>query len=104
LTELDDEIRRMNNDDYLNDHKVDRTGSTIIRNEDDLEFETLLDRVSKMKNILNKLDIIKREKNKNIEMLDNQVFIYFLFIYFLFILFIFYNFFWFLFVNLFNNT
>jgi hypothetical protein len=44
LVELDDEIRRMNNDEYMSKHKVNRIGAGVIVNEDDLEYEASLDR------------------------------------------------------------
>eukprot|EP01038_Epipyxis_sp_PR26KG_P006095 gene6095-8399_t len=72
LDDLDDEISRINNEEYLKSHKIDRTGSVLIKNEDDLEYETVLERISRMKTIINKLDIVKREKNRIIADLDNQ--------------------------------
>ncbi|KAJ1406116.1 hypothetical protein B484DRAFT_211846 [Ochromonadaceae sp. CCMP2298] len=73
LVELDDEIRRMNNDDYMNKHKVNRIGAGVIVDENDLEYEASLDRMARMKTICNKLKIIHREKSRSIEQLAAQL-------------------------------
>lgn len=71
LTELDDEIRRITSEEYLQSHRVDRGG--LIKDELDLEHETYLDRISRMKTIWNKLLIIQREKERIITELENAV-------------------------------
>lgn len=73
LTELDDEIRKINNAEYIQSHTIDRTGGGLITNATDLELETEKDRISRLKMITNKLDIIAREKNRVIIDLQNQV-------------------------------
>jgi hypothetical protein len=71
LTELDDEIRRLTNDEYLQSHRMDRGG--LIKDETDLEYESYLDRVARMKGIWNKLLIIEREKERIITELENAI-------------------------------
>ena len=71
LTELDDEIRRITSEEYLQSHRVERGG--LIQDEFDLEYETYLDRISRMKSIWNKLLIIQREKERIITELENAV-------------------------------
>jgi hypothetical protein len=71
LTELDDEIRRITSEEYLQSHRVERGG--LIQDEFDLEHESYLDRISRMKSIFNKLLIIQREKDRIITELENAV-------------------------------
>lgn len=73
LLELDDEIRRMNNDEYINKHKIERTGAAIIIDETGLEYEASLDRIARAKTIRNKLFIIRAEKIRLIRNLQNEV-------------------------------
>lgn len=70
LTEVDDEIRRMNSEEYLKSHQIE---GAFIKDEIDLEFETLQDRIARMKTICNKLLIIEREKERTILDLEKQV-------------------------------
>jgi hypothetical protein len=72
LTELDDEIRRMNGEEYLQSHRNDMAG-TLIKDETDLEFDAVTDRISRMKSICNKLLIIQKEKERNILELEKNV-------------------------------
>jgi hypothetical protein len=71
LTEVDDEIKRMNSEEYLSKHQLD--GSALIKDEVDLEYGTLLERIARMKTICNKLLIIEREKERNILELEKQI-------------------------------
>jgi hypothetical protein len=73
LFELDDEIRRINNDEYISKHKVERIGGGIVKDENDLEFEANMDRVARMKTIRNKLTVIYNEKVRTIHELHRQV-------------------------------
>ncbi len=74
LTEIDDEIRRITSEEYLQSHRIERSGgSVLIKDEMDLEYDTLLDRIARMKTICNKLLIIQREKSKSINDLEHQV-------------------------------
>lgn len=74
LTEIDDEIRRITSEEYIQSHRLERSGgSLLIKDEMDLEFGTLLDRTALMKTICNKLLIIQREKQKSIVALEHQV-------------------------------
>ncbi|RYH32333.1 hypothetical protein EON65_00710 [archaeon] len=73
LTELDDEIRRISHDEYLHQHRTEAATNSLIKDETDLELVTLLDRISRMKSISNKLLIIQREKERSIEELENEV-------------------------------
>ena len=72
LTELDDEIRRMNGEEYLQSHRNEMSG-TLIKDEMDLEFDAVMDRISRMKSICNKLLIIQKEKERNILELEKSV-------------------------------
>lgn len=71
LTELDDEIRRMNSEEYLQSHRTE--SGTIIKDEVDLEHDTVMDRIDRMKSICNKLIIIQREKERAILELEKTV-------------------------------
>lgn len=71
LTELDDEIRRMNGEEYLQSHRNEMGG--LIKDEMDLELDTVVDRISRMKSICNKLLIIQKEKERNILELEKNV-------------------------------
>jgi hypothetical protein len=73
LVDLDDEIRRMNNDEYISKHKVDRVGGAVIKDETDLEMGACLDRISRMKTVCNKLTVIQNEKLRLINNLHRQV-------------------------------
>eukprot|EP01034_Spumella_vulgaris_P021817 gene21817-27886_t len=73
LTELDSEITRMSNEEYVQSHRVERAGGGLIKDEVDLEFEASLERIARMKTIRNKLNILKREKITTIADLDNQI-------------------------------
>jgi hypothetical protein len=74
LTELDDEIRRISHEEYLASHRPEDAPGGLVKDETDLELISLLDRISRMKAISNKLLIIHREKERNIEELENEVF------------------------------
>lgn len=73
LVELDDEIRRMNNEEYIKKHKVESIGGAVVRDEMDLEMHACLDRISRMKTICNKLTVIYNEKVRLIHTLHRQV-------------------------------
>ncbi len=73
LTQLDDEIRRLNNEEYMNHHSQKLSGNVVIHDEHDLEHETYVDRIARMKTIINKLHIIAHEKERFITSLANQV-------------------------------
>lgn len=74
LTEVDDEIRRISHEEYIESHRSEALGvGGLIKDETDLEVVALLDRISQMKSINNKLLIIQREKERNIEELENEV-------------------------------
>lgn len=73
LMELDDEIRRMNNDEYINKHKVESIGGAVVKDEIDLELHACMDRISRMKTICNKLTVIYNEKVRLIHTLHRQV-------------------------------
>ena len=73
LVELDDEIRRINNDEYLNKHKTENIGGAIIKDENDLEYETMKDRIARIKTIRNKLTVIHNTKVRTIQTLYSQV-------------------------------
>jgi hypothetical protein len=72
LTELDDEIHRMNGEEYLQAHRAD-SGLSLIRDETDLELDAVQERIARMKNICNKLLIIQREKERSILELEKGV-------------------------------
>jgi hypothetical protein len=67
---VDDEIRRMNSEEYLKQHQID---GALIKDEVDLEHETLLERIARMKTICNKLLIIERDKERTILELEKQI-------------------------------
>jgi hypothetical protein len=71
LTELDDEIRRITGEEYLQSHRIDHT--ELIKDELDLEYQTYLDRIARMKTIWNKLLIIQREKERIITEMEKEV-------------------------------
>lgn len=73
LVELDDEIRRMNNDEYITKHKVEQIGGGVVKDEIDLEMAANMDRVARMKTIRNKLMVIYNEKVRTIHELHRQV-------------------------------
>eukprot|EP00981_Chlorochromonas_danica_P014262 scaffold7649_cov165-Ochromonas_danica.AAC.2 len=74
LTELDDEIRRISHEEYMESHRSEAVGvGGLIKDETDLELVALLDRISQMKSINNKLLIIQREKERSIDELENEI-------------------------------
>lgn len=73
LTELDDEIRRITQEEYLQSHRTDAAANSLIKDETDLEVVSFLDRISRMKAIYNKLLIIQREKERSIDELENDI-------------------------------
>jgi len=73
LIEVDDAIRGVNNDEYIDRHKSHRTSGGIIRDEVDLELEACVARISAMKNICNKLTIIQKEKKRIINGLKKEI-------------------------------
>jgi hypothetical protein len=72
VMDLDNEIRRMNNEDYINKHKAEH-GGAMIKDETDLEVAACVDRISRMKTICNKITVIYNEKVRQIKSLHNQV-------------------------------
>jgi hypothetical protein len=60
----------MNNEEYLKQHQID---GALIKAEVDLEHETLLERIARMKTICHKLLIIERDKERTILELEKQI-------------------------------
>lgn len=73
LTELDDEIRRLNHEEYMNSHRAMEGSGALIKDEEDLEYVTTLDRIARLKTVLNKLSIIQKEKDRTINALEKEV-------------------------------
>lgn len=71
--QLDDEIRHLTNDEYIDRNRMDRIGAGVITDEVGLEYEATLERIARMKNIGNKLHQIEREKKKKIDELEREV-------------------------------
>lgn len=78
LTELDEDIKKISNDEYLQHFSnTIPSGGHLIKDEIDLEYVAQIERISKIKNIQNKLDIVKKEKLRVIYDLERQVFLYY---------------------------
>ena len=73
LTELDDEIRNLSNEEYIDKNRIVRTGAGVITDEMGLEYEANLDRISRMKSIRNKLSQIHREKKRTLVRLESDI-------------------------------
>jgi len=81
LTEIDDELQNMNADDFimqqrLQQMKMQEYHAQVKRNAKDeqmLEYGHMLERISKMKNIWNKLDIVHRDKTNILLSYEKQI-------------------------------
>ena len=71
LTQLDDEIKKASNEEYLLAQA--KTVSGMVKDEVDLEFQVNQDRIARLKTICNKLDMIRKEKRRLIVDLKSQI-------------------------------
>jgi len=86
LTEIEDELQNMNADDFimqqqLQQMKMQEHQAQVKRNAKDeqvLEYGHMLERISKMKSIWNKLDIVHRDKSNILMSYEKQVYFAFL--------------------------